>query len=582
MVHGTLPVTTANHVNGEVHLLIGSGANRESSSVTTRRIKSLGSAGAKVIVVQPSFASHEKSLNQALASCHGVLLNRSVRLSDLTTLGRALVGKVVDRVFVNLPHSELLSVRQLHEHCMKMRIPINTFHMPEFSTFHLVPTFVDPNGSGLQIHVAANGNGYVLANRILRELVAALPSNISQIVNNMALLKNMIINEDISNFLHNELAGKTLEGLGLDDDEWESHKFNHFIKESDNSSIQRQTRRTRWLSQVMEYYPLNQLADLTLEDLDSFPRHESKSINIADSHVCAPIEPDIKGQSNPSEVETNTKSLQDGSTNGGSISLVGSGPGSVSMLTIGALNEIRTADLILADKLVPQDVLNLIPKSTETFIARKFPGNAERAQQELLAKGLEGLQNGRKVVRLKQGDPYIFGRGGEEFLFFTEHGYEPIVLPGLSSSLASTVVARIPATQRSVADQVLICTGTGRKGALPDIPEYVSTRTTIFLMVLHRIEMLKSALLERKWDPEVPVAIVERASCPDQRITRTKLKYIVETVEEIGSRPPGLLVIGNATGVLVPSQKMEFNDSYKYFTEEGYRSSDIDLDELGL
>lgn len=244
-------------------------------------------------------------------------------------------------------------------------------------------------------------------------------------------------------------------------------------------------------------------------------------------------------------IENGTKQLQlsevkkeEGPKKLGKISLVGSGPGSVSMLTIGALQEIKSADIILADKLVPQAILDLIPPKTETFIAKKFPGNAERAQQELLAKGLESLDNGLKVVRLKQGDPYIFGRGGEEFNFFKDHGYIPVVLPGISSSLACTVLAQIPATQRDIADQVLICTGTGRKGALPIIPEFVESRTTVFLMALHRANVLITELLKHGWDGDVPAAIVERGSCPDQRVTRTLLKWVPEVVEEIGSRPP--------------------------------------------
>ena len=145
------------------------------------------------------------------------------------------------------------------------------------------------------------------------------------------------------------------------------------------------------------YFPLTTLADLSLEDL-SVAYKEYNSI--------------VKTEAEPKE--PSHKKLKTGKK--GSISLVGSGPGSVSLLTLGALQEIHSADLILADKLVPQQVLDLIPKHrTKLFIARKFPGNAERAQKELLDMELESLMKNEKVVRLKQGDPYIFGRGGEEF-----------------------------------------------------------------------------------------------------------------------------------------------------------------------
>ena len=251
------------------------------------------------------------------------------------------------------------------------------------------------------------------------------------------------------------------------------------------------------------------------------------------------------------------------------------------MLTLGALREIKTADLILSDKLVPQEVLDLIPSDTKLIIAKKFPGNAEKAQNEFLNLGLDALKQGLHVVRLKQGDPYIFGRGGEEYLWFKERGFTPMVLPGISSSLASTVAAQIPATQRGVADQVLICTGTGRKGAVPEVPEYVSSRTTVFLMALHRADILQKSLLGKKWDPEVPLAIVERASCPDQRVTRTKLKYLQQTVEEIGSRPPGLIVVGYAVNQLTNNSN-DFTETYTHVIDEGFKDVELDTTKINI
>ncbi|GME94831.1 unnamed protein product [[Candida] boidinii] len=210
----------------------------------------------------------------------------------------------------------------------------------------------------------------------------------------------------------------------------------------------------------------------------------------------------------------------------------------------------------------------MIPTKTETFIARKFPGNAEAAQNQLLEMGLKALNEGKKVIRLKQGDPYIFGRGGEEFKFFESHGYSPLVLPGITSALASTIVSDIPATHRDVADQVLICTGTGRRGVLPNLPEYNASRTTVFLMALHRIvDLVPELINNKKWDTNLPVAIVEKASSPDQRIVRTTLGNVAEVVQIVGSRPPGLLVTGWACSVL-----KQLPEGSKYIVEEGYQN----------
>lgn len=574
----SVPLIVAPDCAGEIHLLVGA----ESISTCVNRIKTIREAGAVPVVVHVSDEGRVKQL----AQLEGVqVLGRDFKLSDLTSLGRSMVAKVVDRVFVNLAMEENPLAREIYELCVKMRIPVNTFRRPEYSTFHMISTYNDPKGSGLQIAVTANGQGCILANRIKREIVSSLPANISEGIINMGRIRNRIINEDHKALMeaHHaataELAVAENSWYGMDSEGWESHKLNKLVQEFAMTERQQRLRRTRWLSQVIEYYPLSKLAEVNL-DAFSAPAGDSAAKQPADESLAPSDLTQPTKETNSQTVATAESSTVTGNEKKGSMSLVGSGPGSVSMLTLGALNEIKTADLLLADKLVPQPVLDLVPSSTDVFIARKFPGNAERAQQELLEKGLEGLQQGKKVVRLKQGDPYIFGRGGEEYLFFKGHGFEPQVLPGLSSSLAATVVSKIPATQRDVADQILVCTGTGKKGALPVIPQYVTTRTTVFLMALHRADVLVQELIKHQWDENVPAAIVERASCKDQRITRTLLKYVPQVVEEIGSRPPGLLVVGKAVTALLPEDVTDFNDSRKYYLEEGYVGTDIDVSSL--
>lgn len=540
MENTILPLITASNQSDQVNLFIGTGNNlstRDNTrvcSLTIKRLHKVMATGATPIIVNPSHPSHIQSIfNEFKQSNYNItIIEREFQLSDLTTLGRSITSGVVDRVFLNLPSTTLL--HEIYSQCIKLRIPINTYQQPQYSTFNIIPTYTDPHGSGLQISVTTNGKGYILDERIKRDIVNNLPSNISSVISNMGNLRDQLIHTPLSKL-----------GYGLDNDPWEdSHKFNQLIIDADIK-----TRRSRWLSQIMEYYPLSQLDKITLEDLESLTQDTSLQ------------------SSSPSPI-----------TQTGKISLVGSGPGSISMLTLGALHEIKTADLILSDKLVPQQILDLIPTTTRVIIAKKFPGNAENAQNEFLNLGIEALQQGLHIVRLKQGDPYIFGHGGEEYLWFKERGFTPIVIPGISSSLASTVVAQIPATQRGIADQVLICTGTGRKGALPDVPEFNTHRTTVFLMALHRANILQETLFNKKWDPEVPLAIVERASCPDQRVTRTKLKYLWDVVQEIGSRPPGLIVIGDS--VLQLTDIQEFNDISKYHMDEGFHDIDVDLTTL--
>lgn len=154
-------------------------------------------------------------------------------------------------------------------------------------------------------------------------------------------------------------------------------------------------------------------------------------------------------------------------------------------------------------------------------------------------------------------DPFIFGRGGEEYLFFKRLGYEPTILPGLSSSIAGPLLAGIPLTHRGVASQFLVCTGTGKLETIPETPLYVENRTTVFLMSLHRLESLVEDLKRAGYPEDLPVAVVERASAKDQRTVRAKVGTIVHVLHEARYRPPGILVVGWACDAL-----MDDNNDY--------------------
>lgn len=507
----------------EVHLVVGGNSN-----IAALRINSILASGAIPILVQKTtIETLPMSLQDLIAGKKVKWVESDFQSEFLTTLGRDDVDKVVDKVFVTLSLDQKDSKREISSICRRLRIPVNVSDSPELCTFTLLSTY---SNGGFQLGVTTSGKGCKLASRIKREIVSKLPTNMGEICDRVGDLRKTLQEHDLAE-------------IGADDeDAVTTSKLNALVKEFNMTLEQKAAQRARFLSQVVEYYPLEKLAHITMDTLTA--EYSATS-------------------------ETNNK--QNPTSKKGSISLVGSGPGSVSMLTLGALQEIHSADLILADKLVPQQVLDLIPqKRTKLFIARKFPGNAERAQQELLTMGLEGLQKGEKVVRLKQGDPYIFGRGGEEFLFFSSHGFEPKVLPGITSALAAPVYSNIPATHRDVADQVLICTGTGRRGALPNLPDFVESRTTVFLMALHRIvDLIPHLITEKKWAADLPVAIVERASCPDQRIIRTTLAKAPAAVEALGSRPPGLFVAGYACGVLSPLLNED------WVVEEGHSMTEI-------
>ncbi|KAG0055268.1 hypothetical protein BGZ83_009200 [Gryganskiella cystojenkinii] len=235
---------------------------------------------------------------------------------------------------------------------------------------------------------------------------------------------------------------------------------------------------------------------------------------------------------------------------GGQIKLIGAGPGDPDLLTMAAYKAITSwADIVLADKLVSKEILSLV--RCKLFIANKDKGCQASGQQELFEQATQSLRQGLRVVRLKQGDPFIFGRGGEEYLFFKRLGWEPTILPGLSSSIAGPLLAGIPLTHRGVASQFLVCTGTGKNDTIPDTPLYVPHRTTVFLMSLHRLADLVEDLKRAGYPDDLPVAVVERASAQDQRTVRAQVGTVVRVLKEAGYRPPGILVVGWACDTLL-------------------------------
>ncbi|KNG47434.1 uroporphyrin-iii c-methyltransferase [Stemphylium lycopersici] len=519
---------TAVDATSHIHLIVGS--NPLAGARCTRSID----VGARPILLAPEDSTLHYGLVKRIEAGEVKWLKRSFKDEDLTTLGRAEVDGVVDAVFVTAGGKHG-SATQISNLCRRLRIPVNVADAPNLCSFTLLSTHTD---GPLQIGITTSGKGCKLSARIRREIAASLPPRLGDAVERLGTLRRRIWEEDHAAELSQDLEAE-------EEDSGQSATFNKLILEESKEAAR--GRRMRWLTQICEYWPLRRLASITDTDVDMLFREFASS--------------------GPSKVGPTSTTPE---RRAGRIILAGSGPGNPDLLTRAAHKAILSADLILADKLVPAPILDLVPRRATVHIARKFPGNADKAQEELLEMGLEGLKAGKVVVRIKQGDPYIYGRGGEEYDFFRAHGFIPSVLPGITSALSAPLFAAIPATHRGIADQVLICTGTGRKGAPLDPPEFVASRTLVLLMSLHRLSALVESLVGKAYPADLPVAVLERASCPDQRVIRTTLEHVCAAVEEEGSRPPGLLVVGNACKVLMKYEQ-------RWIVEEGFHG----LDNLG-
>jgi len=519
-----------------IHLILGS-----NPLAGARCSKSL-EVGAIPIVIAPETGNVHFGLQKRIQE-HGLRwIKREFEEADLSTLGREEVDHVVDAVFIT-SGSRTAFATHVSALCRRMRIPVNVTDSSGLSTFTILSTHTS---GPLQIGITTSGKGCKLAARIKREVAASLPPNLGTAVERLGTVRRRIWEQD-----HANEAAAAGEIDAEDEETGQDAMFNKLVTPSDVEAAK--ARRMRWLQQICEYWPLRRLAAISDEDVDAILLAYRQETTQQTRHA------DDKAILSPS--------LLDGRQSKGRIVLAGSGPGHPDLLTMATLKAIRSADLILADKLVPGPIIDLIPRRTPVHVARKFPGNADNAQDELHGLGLAALQEGQRVLRLKQGDPYLYGRGAEEVAFFRKHGYEATVLPGITSALSAPLFAKIPVTHRAVSDQILVCTGTGKKGASPNPPAYLPNQTVVFLMSLHRLQDLVTTLISHKtsaYPLSTLCAVIERASCPDQRVIRTTLEFVSAAVEEEGSRPPGLLVVGSVCDVLQKSDA-------KWVVEDGFQ-----------
>ena len=235
----------------------------------------------------------------------------------------------------------------------------------------------------------------------------------------------------------------------------------------------------------------------------------------------------------------------------GTVSLVGSGPGDPELLTVKARRRIDAADVVLHDKLPGPKIIDTIPEAKREDVGKRAGG--ERTSQEYTNERLVELaREGKDVVRLKGGDPFVFGRGGEETSHLAANGVDFEIVPGISSALAAPELAGIPTTHREHASTVSFVTGhedpTKEESAVNWDALAATGGTIVVLMGVGKLPDYTAALREAGMSSETPVALVERASRPDQRVATGTLDTITDVAEREGIEPPAVTVIGQVVG----------------------------------
>jgi uroporphyrin-III C-methyltransferase / precorrin-2 dehydrogenase / sirohydrochlorin ferrochelatase len=230
----------------------------------------------------------------------------------------------------------------------------------------------------------------------------------------------------------------------------------------------------------------------------------------------------------------------------GFVSLVGAGPGDPELLTLRALRVLQRANVVLYDNLVSPALVDLVRRDAERVYVGKEQDNHALPQGEINALMVRLAREGKRVVRLKGGDPFIFGRGGEEIETLAAQGIPFEVVPGVTAAAGAAAYAGIPLTHRECADACVFVTGHARKGAAPlDFTGLVRPRQTIVVyMGVGALKDICAALVSHGLAPATPCAVVEKATLPEQRVIEGTLATLPALALEAQVRPPALLVVG--------------------------------------
>jgi uroporphyrin-III C-methyltransferase/precorrin-2 dehydrogenase/sirohydrochlorin ferrochelatase len=231
----------------------------------------------------------------------------------------------------------------------------------------------------------------------------------------------------------------------------------------------------------------------------------------------------------------------------GGVALVGGGPGDPELITVRGRRLLSLADVVVVDRLGPMQLLDELPPHVRVVDAAKIPYGRAASQEVINATLIEEAKAGKFVVRLKGGDPYLFGRGFEELLACAEAGVPVTIVPGVTSAFGVPAVAGVPVTHRGVAHEVVVVSGhvaPDDPRSLVDWPALARLRgTLVLLMGVERIRAFADALLEGR-PADTPVAVIQEGTTRSQRIVRTVLSEVADRVAAEQIRPPAIIVFG--------------------------------------
>ncbi|WP_374310375.1 uroporphyrinogen-III C-methyltransferase [Dongia sp.] len=228
--------------------------------------------------------------------------------------------------------------------------------------------------------------------------------------------------------------------------------------------------------------------------------------------------------------------------------LTGAGPGDPGLLTLLAVKGLSTADVIVYDALVDKSILDLARPGAVLEYAGKRGGKPSAKQPDISLRLVQLAREGKRVLRLKGGDPFVFGRGGEEALTLVDSGIPFRIVPGISAGIGGLAYAGIPVTHRDCNSAVAFVTGHDATGEIPDSVDWASLAkgapVIVLYMALKHIERIAERLIAGGRGAHEPVAIIAKATTAEQRVLETSLSRAAQDVAEAGIEPPAMVVVG--------------------------------------
>ena len=229
--------------------------------------------------------------------------------------------------------------------------------------------------------------------------------------------------------------------------------------------------------------------------------------------------------------------------------LCGAGPGDPGLLTLHALNALRQADVVIYDALVQEAILEWAPQA-EHIYAGKRGGKPSAKQRDISLRLVDLARAGKRVLRLKGGDPFVFGRGGEEAQTLVQHSVPIRIIPGISAGIGGLAYAGIPVTHRDVNQSVTFVTGHDQSGEAPSSLDWASiakgSQVIVIYMGMKHVERIAGALLEAGRPASEPCAVVSSATTGDQDVLETTLGTMTQDIAQSGLEPPAILCVGRS------------------------------------